>query len=132
VDERRSKVLIVDDEVTLARAIERCLAVDHDVVVFERARDALARIEGGEYFDVILADVMMPEMTGIALYQRLLVVAPDQAARVVFLTGGAFTTGADDFLDTVPNQIIEKPFDPKGLREVIAEFAPHATRTAVR
>ena len=97
----RQKILIVDDEETLARAIERSLRPDHDVTVVTRAREALARIEGGERFDVILTDVMMPEMTGMDMYERLRQVAPDQAEHVVFLTGGAFTPAAREFLDTV-------------------------------
>jgi CheY-like chemotaxis protein len=132
VSDRRRKILIVDDEVTLARAIQRSLAPENDVVVLGRAKEALARIEGGEHFDVILADVMMPEMTGIDMYERLRQVAPNQATRVVFLTGGAFTPRANEFLDSVPNQIVEKPFDPKILRAIIAGFAPSDATPTVR
>ncbi|MGO9834590.1 MAG: response regulator [Polyangiaceae bacterium] len=121
---RRQRILIVDDEETLARAIERSLRPDHDVVVVMRAQEALTRIEGGERFDVILTDVMMPEMTGMDMYERLRQVVPEQAEHVVFLTGGAFTPAAREFLDSVPNPIIEKPFEPKSLRAVIADFLP--------
>jgi signal transduction histidine kinase len=121
---RRQRILIVDDEETLARAIERSLRPDHDVVVVMRAKEALTLIEGGERFDVILTDVMMPEMTGMDMYERLRQVAPEQAEHVVFLTGGAFTPAAREFLDSVPNPIIEKPFEPKSLRAVIADFLP--------
>jgi len=120
----RRRVLIVDDDATLARALQRSLARDHDVVVLGRARELLEQIEAGERFDVILADVMMPEMTGVDMYERLRQLAPDQAERVVFLTGGAFTAAANDFLASVPNQVVEKPFDPKSLRVIIAGFAP--------
>jgi len=123
---RRRNVLIVDDEATLGRTIQRSLAPHHDAVVFTHARAALAAIEGGERYDVILTDVMMPEMTGMEMYERLLEIDPDQARRVVFLTGGAFTPAAREFLDAVPNAILEKPFDPKSLREIIAEFTPVA------
>jgi CheY-like chemotaxis protein len=133
LSKRLPKILIVDDEVTLARALQRSLGPGHDVVVLERAKEALARIEGGERFDVILADVMMPEMTGIDMYERLRQIAPDQAARVVFLTGGAFTSRANEFLDAVPNQIVEKPFDPASLRAIIDGFGPSdATLSAAR
>jgi signal transduction histidine kinase len=118
----RRRILVVDDEETLGRTIQRSLAAYHDVVVLTRASAALAQIEAGERYDVILTDVMMPEVTGMEMYERLREIAPDQAPRVVFLTGGAFTTAAREFLDTVPNAIIEKPFDPKSLREVIAGF----------
>jgi len=37
----------------------------------------------------------------------------------VFITGGATTPNAHEFIATVPNQIVEKPFDPRSLREII-------------
>jgi signal transduction histidine kinase len=120
----RRRVLVVDDEETLARAIERNLRSEHDVFVVTRARQALDRIESGERFDIILTDVMMPEVSGIEMYERLRDVAPDQASRVVFLTGGAFTAATRRFLDSVENPIVEKPFEPKRLRAFIAEFCP--------
>jgi len=123
---QRKRILVVDDEETLGRAIQRSLSPDHDVVVLTRARDALSMVEAGERFDVILTDVMMPEVTGMEMYERLRQMAPEQAQRVVFLTGGAFTPAAREFLDTVPNPIVEKPFDPKSLRSIIAQFASSA------
>ena len=45
--------------------------------------------------------------------------APGLASRFVFLTGGAFTPGARDFLQRVPNQRVEKPFEPAALRELV-------------
>jgi CheY-like chemotaxis protein len=99
--------------------LRRILAPDHDLVVLTRAREALERTGGGERFDVILCDLMMPEMTGMDLYEALVRSAPDQAERMVFLTGGAFTPRARDFLDRVPNQRIEKPFDDQGVRALV-------------
>ena len=44
---------------------------------------------------------------------------PDQARRVVFMTGGAFSPEAQTFLNTVTNRSLEKPFKPKALREMV-------------
>ena len=63
---------------------------------------------------------MMPEMTGMDLHRELVRSTPDAASRVIFLTGGAFTTQAADFLDQVDNPRVEKPFDPRALRRLIA------------
>jgi CheY-like chemotaxis protein len=73
------------------------------------------RITQGERFDVILCDLMMPQMTGMDLHARLESQLPEQAAQMVFLSGGAFTARARAFLEEVPNQRLEKPFDARQL-----------------
>jgi CheY-like chemotaxis protein len=60
---------------------------------------------------VILCDLMMPQVTGIDLYDALLEIAPKQAQAMLFLTGGAFTARAQGFVDRVPNAVLEKPFN---------------------
>jgi CheY-like chemotaxis protein len=92
---------------------------EHDVVCEVRASDALARFERGERFDVVLCDLMMPEMNGIELHARLSALAPDQADAMVFATGGAFTTRAREFVEAVPNAVVEKPFDSAQLLKLI-------------
>jgi CheY-like chemotaxis protein len=118
---RRRKVLIVDDQPTLARAIKRMLA-DHDVTTVSNARDALTRIEEGERFDVILSDLMMPELSGMDLHAAIGQIAPDQVTKMVFMTGGAFTGHAREFFEHVPNPTIEKPFDKGELMAAIEAF----------
>jgi CheY-like chemotaxis protein len=95
------------------------LGAEHDVEVLDSAHEALHKIEAGERFDVILCDLMMPRMTGMDLHAELLRAAPEQAAQMVFLTGGAFTAGARAFLDGIPNRRIHKPFDVQELRSVV-------------
>jgi signal transduction histidine kinase len=116
---RRGRVLVVDDEPMIAAAIGRTLALDHDVVLTSAASAALQRINQGEEFDIILCDLMMPQMTGMDLYGELLRLKPAQADRMVFLSGGAFTAAARDFLDDVPNQRLEKPFDTRQLLALV-------------
>jgi signal transduction histidine kinase len=116
---RRGKVLVIDDEPMIAKAFRRALQQEHDVDAAAGAGDARHRIISGERYDVILCDVMMPQMTGMDLHAELLQVAPDQAARMVFMTGGAFTMSARAFLDKIPNQRLEKPFETQYLRALI-------------
>jgi CheY-like chemotaxis protein len=115
---RRVRVLVVDDDVLVGQALKRSLR-EYDVVVLGDARGALVRVAAGERFDVIFCDLMMPDMTGMDLYEEVLRAAPDQAERMIFLTGGATTTRARDFVATVPNPVLDKPFDVKKLREII-------------
>ncbi|MBL9037825.1 MAG: response regulator [Archangium sp.] len=117
---RRATILLVDDERLLGVALRRALQHEHDVTVVTDVREALDRLRAGARFDIILTDVMMPHQTGADLYAELTRLAPDQAARVVFITGGAFTSVARDFLGQVPNLRLEKPFELSELRGVIA------------
>ena len=75
----------------------------------------------GATFDVIFSDLMMPQVTGMELYARIREEFPDHAPRVVFLTGGAFTQSARDFLARVPNPTLEKPIDRNGLLALVSE-----------
>jgi PAS domain S-box-containing protein len=115
-----ASVLVVDDESMIGRAIHRMLSPPYEVTVVTRARDALARIHGGARFDVILCDLLMPEMTGMDLHDELVLTAPDQAQAMVFVTGGAFTPRAREFLAEMASRCIEKPFDTAALRAVVA------------
>jgi len=116
---RRGRVLVVDDEQLISVAVHRTLSLQHDVRSFDRAQSAFECMCQGERFDVILCDLMMPDMSGMELHAWLSRVAPDQAARMVFLTGGVFTSGARAFLAAVPNPHIEKPFDTHRLRSIV-------------
>jgi CheY-like chemotaxis protein len=119
---RRCNVLVVDDEVILGRSVKRMLAREHEVTVLTSAKDALELVAGGTHFDVIVCDLMMPVMTGMDLYDALCGRAPDQAARMVFVTGGAFTERARLFLEETPNARLEKPFDNQALRGLVKKL----------
>ena len=118
---KRGRVLVIDDEPAVCKAASRILGSIHEVVTANRAQDALERIRKGERFDVILCDLMMPEMTGMELHAELVDAVPEQAEKVVFLTGGAFTARARTFLDGVTNLRFEKPFDATSLRTIVQE-----------
>ncbi len=107
----RAKVLIVDDEPSLRSSLAQILATEHEVSAEATGQGVLARMRGGERFDVILCDLLMPEMSGVDLFQAIEAEFPEQRARVVFLTGGAFTPRTQEFLSRVPNPRLEKPFD---------------------
>ncbi len=118
---RRARVLVVDDEPMIGSSVRRALGREHDVEAVTSAREALDRIVRGRNYDVVLCDLMMPEMTGMDLYEELRKAAPAEMERLIFLTGGAFTPRARTFLDAVSNQRVEKPFDMKSLRAMIRD-----------
>ena len=115
-----ARVLVVDDEPAMGRALQRALRDHLDIVALTSAKEALTLISEGERFDVILSDVMMPEMSGMDLYHSVQRVAAEQAERMIFVTGGAFTAAAREFLDGVPNPRIEKPVEATNLLAMVA------------
>jgi CheY-like chemotaxis protein len=119
---RRGHVLVVDDEEALGQAIRRYLASEHEVTAVTSARAALDLLEAGNRYDVILCDLMMPQITGMELHATILALDASQATKMVFVTGGAFTPSAREFLDDVPNRRVEKPFDLKALRNLVASL----------
>ena len=117
----RGTVLVVDDDATVARSIARTLKRWHDVVVETDAASALRRLRAGERFDMILCDIMMPAMTGMDFHGLVAQFAPEVADQIVFMSGGVFSHAAREFLDRVPNTLVEKPFDPAALHLLIEE-----------
>jgi CheY-like chemotaxis protein len=99
VNERKARILVVDAAISAA--------------------EALARLRSGERFDIIFCDLMMPEMSGMELYEMLERELPEVAKRVVFLTGGAFAPKARTFLEQVKNPRVYKPFEVSALRAMV-------------
>lgn len=114
-------VLVVDDEPAIGVALSRVLR-GHDVTAVSSANEALALIASGRSFDVILSDLLMPDRSGMELYDALAECSPRHAKRVVFISGGAFTPGATAFLERVPNERIAKPFDAGAVRALVQRY----------
>ncbi|HYH96640.1 ATP-binding protein, partial [Hyalangium sp.] len=115
----RARILAVDDEQLVLNALKRTLGSEHDVLLFNRAQAALAWLAQGEPWDLILCDLMMPEMTGMEFHAEVSRRMPERAGHILFVTGGAFTPGAREFLSHLSNVRVEKPFDPPALRQLI-------------
>jgi two-component system, cell cycle sensor histidine kinase and response regulator CckA len=120
----RGQVMLIDDDELVVKSVKRLLVGEHDVVTAVSGQAALALLASGVRFDVILCDLMMPDMTGMNLHRELARIAPEQAARMVFATGGAFTATARDFLAATQNDQLEKPFELASLREMVRRYVP--------
>jgi signal transduction histidine kinase/CheY-like chemotaxis protein len=102
-------ILLVDDEPALRRALAKMLR-DHHVVVTQSGEEAIAKATTGDY-DVILCDLMMEGIDGVAVYEALGRQNPSILERFVFMTGGVFTERAKVFLESIKNPCLKKPFD---------------------
>jgi two-component system, cell cycle sensor histidine kinase and response regulator CckA len=107
----RGRVLVIDDEPLLGRTLRLAFQEDHEVVVVTSGRQALELLATDADFDLILCDLMMPDMNGMQVYERMLQERPSILDRLVFMTGGAYTAEAREFLDQHLDAQLEKPFD---------------------
>ena len=101
---------MVDDEEEVCQAFSRLLGAAHDVVAVTSGTQALLQLRAS-VFDLVFCDLMMPEMTGMDLFRRLLREMPEVTDRIVFMTGGTFGSGVEEFLASIGNERIDKPFD---------------------
>ena len=121
--EHRRRLLIVDDEPHLARTLQILLGDEHDVDVVTSGSAARARLESDPGFDAILCDLAMRDVSGMDLHDWLSRERPLIAARMIFMTGGAYTPEARAFLDRVPNPRVEKPFRLEELQALVRDVA---------
>jgi signal transduction histidine kinase/CheY-like chemotaxis protein len=119
IERSGARVLVVDDEPRAARVIAEFLAA-HDVTLAHSGREAITRLDGGAPFDAIVCDLQMTDGTGIDVYEHIVRHAPALADRVIFITGGAFTDRARDFLHRCTRPVLEKPFRASQLERLVA------------
>ena len=115
-----TRILLVDDEAPLARALANALRGQHDVHVENSGRAAMELLSRDSGYDVILCDLEMPDVSGTALFEWLEAERPQLARRVVFMTGGAFTRRSREFLRRTERPVLEKPFAPEELESLLA------------
>ncbi len=122
VPSRRGNLLVVDDEIAVGESLERILRKFHDVTIVSSGQKAIEAIAAVGGFDAIFCDLMMPNMSGMDFFDQLLKANPEQARRVVFMTGGAFTPRAKEFLEQSENVHILKPFTAETVRSIAKDF----------
>ena len=113
------RVLVVDDEPGILRSLGRLIRRRHEVQTLPSGREALELLKEDQNFDVILCDLMMPDVDGPMLYDLLCQHAPSLTSRMVFMSGGAFTERAQSFLEQVKPRLLDKPAPAAILEQTI-------------
>jgi PAS domain S-box-containing protein len=132
-DGSSKRLLFIDDERILLDALVRALDSYYTIDTVTSAKAALGLFENGREYDLVVCDLMMPGMTGMDLFERMNRSFPSLAARTVFMTGGAFTPGAQKFLGSVQRRVLEKPFSNNELVDFVAQSLRglHVVRSAM-
>jgi len=119
----RGRILVVDDEPVVAHTLKVLLSGEHELVVTQSGAEALEvlRQEGANppNYDAVLCDLMMPTMTGMDFYRLLESRLPAVAQRTLFMTGGAFTPLAQQFVQNTHRPLLGKPFSNQELLQFL-------------
>jgi CheY-like chemotaxis protein len=119
---RALRVLIVDDDSAMRDAVARMMRA-RDVVHACDGAEAIALVERGETFDLIVMDLEMPRMTGRVAFAKLEEIAPDLARRTLIMTGGSGVLELQQWLEGLgPGRLLLKPFSRRRLEEAIADL----------
>lgn len=102
----------------IAKSIRRAFP-NADVVAAHTGAQAIALLQGGSEFQLILCDLMMPDMTGKSVYAAIQQRCDRTAQRIVFMTGGSFLAELNDFLRAIPNRCLKKPFAIDELKKLL-------------
>ena len=126
------KVIIIDDEPMLRELLEEMIGdLGYRTISYDNAFAALAAlstklkiefedgIDSKQNFDIIVCDVKMPGMSGIEFYDKLRIMNPNLAARIVFVTGNRHDMAVQDFFDQSGSLWLEKPFRRSELVSVL-------------
>lgn len=115
------KILIIDDEVSVLEAMEEMLP-NHNVITASSGKKGMALTKLHSDFDLVLCDLMMPDISGMSFHKWLRTTYPHLADRLVFISGGATTPDTRVYLSQVDNLCIHKPFDPESLSKKVCEL----------
>ncbi len=113
---RRARILLVDDEPAIGRALSLALGDLHDVVSVNGGGAAVELLARDDRFDVIFCDVTMPDLSGPEVFAR----APAVADRFVFLTGGSPDRETQHALAATGRPVLQKPFELATIHTFIA------------
>ncbi|MDZ7600934.1 MAG: response regulator [Hoeflea sp.] len=114
-----ARILIAEDEDTLRRFVARALVMDgHEIVEAADGAEALERLEA-EVFDLLLSDIRMPVMDGIALATATAKLAP--AMPILLMTGYAEQRERAEPLMRIVVDVVAKPFTLPQIRQAVAD-----------
>jgi CheY-like chemotaxis protein len=116
---RTLRVLVVDDEEPVRKFVERVLReAGYETAVAGDGTEAIEVVKGQKSFDVLVTDLMMPQMTGDELARRLRQDEP--SLKVLYLTGFSDRLFKEKSILWEDEAFLEKPCSVKGLLQAVA------------
>jgi CheY-like chemotaxis protein/anti-sigma regulatory factor (Ser/Thr protein kinase) len=117
------RVLVIDDEPLVLKALARALQRTHDVVLADSGRRAIELLSSDRHFDVVLCDLMMPDLDGSDVYEHAKEARPELADKFLFLSGGAYIAKLRTFTEAHKSSVLDKPVTPRALKDALERTA---------
>ena len=109
---KNKKVLIVDDDIRNVYALTIALEkYEMDIIVAENGREGIEVLQGNPDTDIILMDIMMPEMDGFEAIRRIRQLSKYKALPIIALTAKAMKKSREECLDAGATDYISKPIN---------------------
>jgi two-component system NtrC family sensor kinase len=116
----RKQILIVDDDPGLLFSLSYMLKNKYNVVTVQGGCEALEWLKDNKNsFDILITDLSMPNTSGEDIYHFISAKMPGKEKYIIFMTGGSYQSSIDEFLASINNSILEKPFSSSMLLDVI-------------
>jgi CheY-like chemotaxis protein len=114
-----ARILLADDDAAARDLVQRALAVEgHTVICTQDGAEALEQIQSpSAQFDMLIADVQMPGVDGIALAERCLALLP--SLRVILISGFADELDRAEHLKSRVARVVAKPATLGGIRAAV-------------
>lgn len=122
------RILVIDDDPLVLNSFERLLRGQGEVTSVGGGREAVELLRNDQDWDAVLCDLMMPEIGGDDLYEMVQEQWPELAERWAFITGGAFTGSAADFLRMTHAVILDKPVTTADLHRTVKDLCAKRRR----
>jgi CheY-like chemotaxis protein len=111
--------LLIDDDVQLMNLLSKFFeTAGCETEVVPDGKPALDKLDGSSY-DFIFCDIKMPAMNGITLYQQLKEKGSSHLEKIIFVTGDVTGYDVQEFLKSVQNPILVKPFDLEDVKRTV-------------
>ena len=123
----RPRVLLVDDEAGIRRALQRALKRRNEVTAVGSGEEAIQLLRNGMAVELVISDLLLPGTNGIDIHAFIERERPELLRRTLFLTGGATTRDARRFMAEHPDSVLVKPVEASRLDAIVQSVAHGAS-----
>lgn len=116
------RILLVDDDAATIMALARVLERHHHVTTANGGLAALERLEEDTSYDLVLLDLMMPDLPGDQVYARICERFPAVEPRVMLITAGAISHAARELVTRLGPRVLRKPLSAQELLDSVGRF----------